>query len=245
MTDNEINSLFERHEKVVLQLSAGKDSAACLWLLKPYWDRLTVLWCNQGDAYIETLQYMERINALVPKFAVVYGNQPQVIKQNGFPVDVVPVDATTIGQQISGNSEITVQSFLQCCSASFWIPMNDYVKRNGFTAVIRGQRNADALKAPLQSGQIIDGIEYAFPIDDWTEEEVIEYLGERIPDSYKRGLKTSLDCMSCTAYVAENQGRIADLDNIDKEVANTIRRVHKFVFSKIMKQAELLQEITK
>jgi len=32
----------------VLQLSGGKDSLACLYLLKPKWDDLIVAWVNTG-----------------------------------------------------------------------------------------------------------------------------------------------------------------------------------------------------
>lgn len=42
--------IIDRHERVVLFFSGGKDSLTCLLLLRPYWDRLTVCWINTGAA---------------------------------------------------------------------------------------------------------------------------------------------------------------------------------------------------
>lgn len=85
---------LSRHKKVMLQLSSGKDSAAVLWLLQPYWDKFDVVWVNPGNPYPETLEYMEKIQKLVPRFICVLGNQPQDIQRNGWPVDIVPLDHT-------------------------------------------------------------------------------------------------------------------------------------------------------
>jgi 3'-phosphoadenosine 5'-phosphosulfate sulfotransferase (PAPS reductase)/FAD synthetase len=58
---------IERHKpgKAVLQFSGGKDSLACLLLLRPWWDRLTVMWVNTGAAFPETLELMEAVRSRV------------------------------------------------------------------------------------------------------------------------------------------------------------------------------------
>jgi 3'-phosphoadenosine 5'-phosphosulfate sulfotransferase (PAPS reductase)/FAD synthetase len=79
------------HENTVLQFSGGKDSLACLFLLREQWDEMTVLWVNAGAAFPETVGLMEKIRALVPHFLEVRTNQPAQVAELGYPVDVLPL----------------------------------------------------------------------------------------------------------------------------------------------------------
>ena len=78
---------FERHSKVALQFSGGKDSCVLLHLLAPYLDQLTVVWANSGDAAKETLDQMDRVRDLVPHFLEVKSDQPKQIDQFGYPTE--------------------------------------------------------------------------------------------------------------------------------------------------------------
>lgn len=74
--------------------------------------------------------------------------------------------------------------------------------QDGITLIIRGQRKSDDLKSPIKSGEVHDGIEYLFPIEQWTTKSVMSYLnqeGAPIPRFYEM-LETSPDCLSCSAY---------------------------------------------
>lgn len=236
-----IADFFSRHERVVLELSAGKDSAACLWLLEPYWDRMDVVWMNPGNPYPETLEYMQGISEMVPRFVCVMGNQPRDIRKNGWPVDIVPMESTQIGMTFKSTQTLRLRPFWECCTANMWQPLHDFVTRSGYTGVIRGQKLADSLKGPIHSGTIQDDVEYFFPIDNWTDEQVIEFLGDRIPDSYKRGLKSSLDCMDCTAYAGENPGRIGDLEKVNKDAWVKVTFVHMQLVNALAQHSDNLR----
>jgi phosphoadenosine phosphosulfate reductase len=232
---------FKRHSKVVLYLSAGKDSASCLWLLEPYWDRMTVMWANPGNPYPETVAYMEWIAGMVPNFVEVRGNQPDWVKKFGHPVDILPVLDSPV-MPIPGNEKNPkLQPVYNCCFDNFWKPAMDWVEANGFTGVIRGQKVCDSLRTTLLSGQWDNGKEFYHPIEDWDNERVMRYLGDRVPDSYKRGLKSSLDCMNCTAYVKESPGRISDLALIDPSAAQEVRRIHAYVREKAMDAIQAME----
>lgn len=235
----EFDDFFSRHQRVMLQFSAGKDSAAVLWLLEPYWDRLDVVWANPGNPYPETLEYMEGIAKLVPHFFSVLGAQPSDIQQNGWPVDTVPMGATQIGMLISGQPGLRLRPFWECCGRNMWQPVANAVKQGDYSGIIRGQKLADRLKGPLASGMIVDGVEYLHPIETWTDAEVINFLGEeRLPPSYKRGLPSSLDCMNCTAYAAENAGRILDLRGVDEKAWREVTAVHLHLLDLLSAYAE-------
>lgn len=203
-----MNDIFSRHSKIALQFSGGRDSLACLYLLKPYWDRLTVYWCNTGAAYPETLALIAEVRAMVPHFAEIQGNQPAVVEQFGLPSDMVPVSATPVGLAVNNSGTVLMQDRYSCCIRIKNVPTHVRMLADGITLVIRGQKNADRLKAPTRSGHVEDGIEYLFPIEDWDAKRVMTYLAEQgasIPRFYEM-MSNAPDCMTCSAYWEEGAG---------------------------------------
>lgn len=243
MNDQLIKEFFSRHERIVLQFSAGKDSAACLWLLKPYWDRITLLWANGGNPYPETVTYIDHIWGLVPHFVELVGEQPGWVIKHGMPVDILPISGSSFSNLMHDRAVPKLQAFNQCCSHNLWEPMAKYFYENGITGVIRGQKDCDSLKPPFRSGDKFGNIEFLHPIEDWTTSDVMEYLGDRVPDSYKRGLPSSLDCMNCTAYAGENVGRVKDLELIYPPAAAQIRSIHSFLREELSSQLADLETL--
>jgi phosphoadenosine phosphosulfate reductase len=191
-----------------LQFSGGKDSLACLYLLEPQWPDLVVVWCNTGAAFPETLEQMERIRTLVPHFAEIRGEQS--IPKYGYPADVLPVASSWYGQQFENGSGIRFQSRYDCCAAALWTPTFQAMKSMGITRIIRGEKHLDAKKSGMVTGTVIDGITYEFPLQGWSNQDVLAYLAEKdvkLPANY-RSMTTSLDCWNCTAYLDENAGRL-------------------------------------
>ena len=111
---------FDRHQKVMLSFSAGKDSAAVLWLLRPYWELLDVVWCNQGNPYPETEEYMLSIAEMVPNFKMIMGNSPLWIKQNGYPVDILPMESTPVGLTFTRQNNPKLSFYWDCCNANIF-----------------------------------------------------------------------------------------------------------------------------
>jgi phosphoadenosine phosphosulfate reductase len=201
-------------DKVVLHFSGGKDSLACLWLYRDRWDEITVLWCNTGAAYPETVAYMRKIDSLVPYFDEVRSDQPAYIAANGWPVDILPMRASPVGRLIHGDDGQKFTGYMACCAENIWQPLAARTRELGATVVLRGQKLADQRKAPVRSGFIEDGIRYVFPLEDWTDEMVFEYLERErapIPDYYRNGEVSSHDCADCSAYLDENITRLANL----------------------------------
>lgn len=199
-----LDAIFSRHERIALQLSGGRDSIACLYLLRPYWDSLTVYWCDTGAAYPETTALIARLADMVPHFARIEGRQPQVIEHFGMPSDIVPVSATPVGRMVGGDGPL-LQDRYSCCALSMMLPTQERMLADGITLIIRGQKNTDPLKSPVQSGDVIDGVEYLFPIEDWDARQVMTFLREQgapIPRFYEM-LNAAPDCMTCSAWWEE------------------------------------------
>lgn len=203
-----MEEIINRHERIALQFSGGKDSLACLYLMRPYWGRLTVYWLNTGDAYPETVQLAAAVKDLVPSFVEVAGRQPKVIEEFGYPSDIVPVSSTPIGI-ISTGRGVLLQDRYSCCFRSLMMPMHQRMLDDGITLIVRGQRADDAHKAPVCSGTIDGGIEYLFPIEGWDKATVMRFLNDNtvaIPRFYEV-LDEAPDCMGCSAWWEKGEAR--------------------------------------
>jgi 3'-phosphoadenosine 5'-phosphosulfate sulfotransferase (PAPS reductase)/FAD synthetase len=193
----------------VLSFSGGKDSLACLYLARPAWDEMTVVWVNTGDAFPETIAQMEEVRAMVPHFLEVNSDQPAQQARCGYPSDVVPVWDTPLGRAADASRAFKVQDPFMCCGSNIWAPMMRAVKALGADTVIRGQRLAETKKSQLRHGDVVEGVRYLFPIEDWSDEAVVQFLddqGVALPEHYAF-VNSSLDCQHCTAYLGENQGK--------------------------------------
>ena len=187
-----------------LQFGGGKDSLACLYLLEPRWSEITVAWINTGAAFPETRALMERIAKLVPHFLEIKSDVITDITQNGWPVDVLPIRHSAQGQIIE-STRLKLRSWFDCCGTNMWRPLDAKMRELGVTEIVRGQRNQELYKSPVRDGTTLDGITYRFPLQDWTTEQVFDYLkgrGVDIPANYAFA-PTSLDCWLCTAYLDE------------------------------------------
>lgn len=219
--------LFTRHTNVALSFSGGKDSLVCLYLLRPWWDRLTVYWLNTGDAFPETVAFMHSVRQMVPNFVELHGAVKKITALDGWPSDVVPFSHTTDGNAIFGSTEFKLQNRVQCCFRSLMLPTYNQMVADGVTCIIRGKRSEEVDRTGIVSGYITeDGVEMQFPLYDWTSSRVREYLSSQgipLPKFYDYG-DHSHDCLHCTAWW-EN-GHAAYLKAVHPEVhTEYVRRI--------------------
>lgn len=223
--------LLRDHKKVALQVSGGRDSLAVFYLLREHklLDRVTVYWLNTDDAFPETITIMNTIRNLAPDFVEIHGKQPEIIARFGMPTDLLPRSCTPIGVA-TGQSDVLMQDSYSCCARVVMQPMHERMINDGVTLIIRGQRNSDSHKAPLHSGDVELGIQYLFPIETWTDEEVDAYLqkqGAPIHPCYEY-MSSMPDCKNCSGWWNENraaylQAHHSDLNKVYQSRLDLIR----------------------
>lgn len=205
---NELMEIMGAHERIGLQVSGGRDSLACWYQLKEagLLDLVTVYWVNTGAAFPETLEIMAQVREMSPSFVEIAGNQPEVIATFGMPTDILPRSCTPIGL-MCGQAEIRMQDSYSCCGRVIMGPMHERMLADGVTLIIRGQRADDSHKAPVQSGDWELGIQYLFPIEQWSDEDVDGYLvkvGAPRNRCYDY-VKSQPDCMNCSGWWSDNR----------------------------------------
>lgn len=239
---------IEQHGRGILFFSAGKDSLATLLALREHWSKLTVVWANPGAPHPAVVEYMDRISHIVPQFVEIKGNQPEWIRENGWPLDVVPIRSTAAGQQTEGINGPRFTSFLACCSANMWMPMEQYVKDNAHTLLIYGQRKAEHLRNRVCDAdiQVIDGMTRWQPINNWSDEAVWDYVrtSDIAPCAlYDIGATSSVDCWNCTAYSDHSAGFLRYLRDVETDRWDVIQPVLRSAARSIAQDAGHLFEL--
>lgn len=192
---------------MALALSGGKDSMACLFLMR---EQLTcAIYVDTGYAYPETRDIINYAASLLPVH-VVQSDRAGQQAAYGIPSDVVPIDWTALGQSITGPKPTMIQSYLQCCWENISAPVYAKAKALGVTHLVNGQRQDERTKSTARDGTIIDGITRVHPIETWTTAQVLDYLAlhMEVPPHFAF-THSSLDCYDCTAFSAHSQDRLA------------------------------------
>lgn len=203
-------SALNRHTKMALSVSGGKDSLACVYLLREHLQRLTVYHVDSGDFLPETLEIVRHVEAMAPNFVRITTDVEGWIGANGIPSDLVPYSSHPIGRALD-QAGSPLSSRYDCCFANVMWPLLERVRADGATLLIRGTKTSDVKRLPTKTGDVIEGVEVLHPIQDWLDEDVLAYLrsvGAPISRTYQT-VMNSLDCATCSAWWSE--GRAAYL----------------------------------
>lgn len=199
-------SALDRHAKIALSFSGGKDSLACVYLMRPHLDRITVFHNDTGDLLPEVMEVVEHVKAMCPNFVHIRGDVNAWIAEHGMPTDLLPHSAHTIGE-LMGEASTRLVPRYDCCWANLMSPVHQAIKASGSSLVIRGTKRVDMKRLPMASGDVLDGIEVLLPLQDWSHDEVFAYLraeGAPICRVYE-AVTNAPECARCPAWLGEKR----------------------------------------
>ncbi|MCH8180269.1 MAG: phosphoadenosine phosphosulfate reductase family protein [Proteobacteria bacterium] len=202
----DIAACLARHERVAFQLSGGRDSVAALYAMRNWWPLMTVYHLDTGDQFPELAAVVDRIALDVPVLRV-RSDAPAIRAMLGDPSDVVPVDNTPFGRLVSGR-DVRIVSRYECCAQVVMLPLHERMTSDGITLIVRGQRHEDYATAPMRSGQRDGQFEVLYPIEEWSAADVDAFIASNqlpVAPFYAEGMKTTPDCMTCTAWWGEGR----------------------------------------
>ncbi len=191
-----------------MQFSGGKDSLACVHLLREHWDEITLYHVDTGDLLPEIREIVDHVEAMVPRFVRTRSDSAGWMQANGLPSDLVPTTSTAMGLMIGASQQRIVDRF-DCCLQNLWLPMHEPMAADGITLVIRGTKRADLTKLPAENGPSGWGYDLWLPLLDWSHADVFAYLrevGAPICRVYENHFNAP-ECATCPAWWSEKRAR--------------------------------------
>ena len=189
------------YKKPALQFSGGKDSLACLYLLRDQLDGITVYHVDTGDQCPETAAVVAQVKEWVPHFATVRSDVGGWRQVNGYPTDLVPARAHMLGVAY-GMSAFRLSNRFDCCFANLMHPLHARMVADGVDAVIRGTKQCDTGRIPAEGPT--DYYDVVLPLRDWSHDDVFAFL-ERVGAPYNTiydhyRAVSAPECLGCTAW---------------------------------------------
>jgi 3'-phosphoadenosine 5'-phosphosulfate sulfotransferase (PAPS reductase)/FAD synthetase len=215
-------SPLNRHERIALQFSGGKDSLTLVHLMRPHWDRLTIYHTDTGDLLPEVKEIVAEVEAMVPNFRRINTDAKGWTASVGLPTDLMPTSSTPIGAALGMESAAIVDRFT-CCAQNLMLPMHRRMLEDGITLVIRGTKRVDTVRMAATSGDTTAGYEIWLPLTDWSHDDVFAYLkkvGAPICRVYEHKVNAP-ECATCPAWW--NEGRTAYLSKYHPELYREYR----------------------
>lgn len=204
-----MHSILDGHERIALHVSGGKDSLACVYLLRPHLHRITIYHVDTGDQLPELQASIEHIKSIAPHFQTITTNVAAWQREHGIPTDVMPSGNDVAGIAM-GRSRAPLAPRHACCWSNIMWPLAQRTIQDGNTLIIRGSKQADMPTLPMRSGDTepYTNIQLYLPLEEWDDAKVLNYLrtqGAPIPRFYTM-LNTSPDCGHCSGWWEERRG---------------------------------------
>lgn len=192
---------LSKYRNPALHFSGGKDSLACLYLLRDDLYRITVYWVNAGDGCPETLDVIAQVRPFIPHFVEIRTDVRAWRDANGIPSDLVPANGHAIALMYGMGAQKICGRF-DCCAANLMMPMHERMLQDGVDVVIRGTKMADTGQVPVEGATGFYDV--LLPLREWTHADVFDYLrqvGAPVNPIYEHFKDLSApECFDCTAW---------------------------------------------
>jgi len=226
--------------KVVVPISGGKDSQACLKLALQNYEPAEIigLFCDTRFEHPLTYQHIEKIRDIygVSIMRVCAGSVPEQVKKMGMFPNAVSRFCT---------DRLKIQP-----SKRFY---DELSKRQGGFEVWLGMRAGESNKRATRYKNIVDtelyaphdvlsqlpkyldkqGVKFRLPILNWSFDDVLDYLGDEINPLYKAGKGIDrVGCFPCLAVGAKSQARHFNFDDFGKKQRHIVMQLEQEIGNK-------------
>lgn len=232
----DIEELFARHRRAVLGFSGGRDSLVLLDMLRPYHDRVTLLWVNSGFMFPHMVEFV-RAFGTDWRLVELAGDLAAQFRQFGLPSTIVPVRHAVGGHPHPLEPKLT--PWIHCCARVRFQPALDWLRDQGVTLFLHGQRREDGNPMPWIGDKLVPGVEAHAPLWYWSNADVATYIeahGITLPSHYGE-VQDSLECFVCTAPLTSS--RLAYMQRAYPEYARRVEDAARQIRVAVLAAADL------
>jgi 3'-phosphoadenosine 5'-phosphosulfate sulfotransferase (PAPS reductase)/FAD synthetase len=237
-TQSTIHSLTDAlhgHSRVGLAFSGGKDSLACLELLRMAGARPAMFWVNTGASVPRMEAFVRRVTEGL-ELIEVRTDQRAYWRENGIPSRVIPMFNHRAGLQDEPEPpRPLIVDWTSCHIALVEAPLWEAVAGSGVTLLVHGQRGDDGLVAPRHPFKHFRTV---LPLAAWSTEDVFAFLharGVEMPAQYPE-VVASMDCWNCPALTTPDKIRYLKREYPEK--ADELKKLMTVVYVAIRTELE-------
>lgn len=200
--------LIRHAGRVAFSFSGGKDSTVLAWMMRRagLLDQVRVYHLDTGDLFPEMVEHVAMVRSWCPDFVTVQTDARGWAKIHGEPSDLVPHSSHEFGQLMEEGRKISAR--YECCEANLMRPLAERMHGDGNTLLIRGTRQADMKRLPVASGDVHSGMEFFYPIQSWSDDDVFAFIKRNdipIPALYDF-FRQGPECATCPAWWSVDNG---------------------------------------
>jgi 3'-phosphoadenosine 5'-phosphosulfate sulfotransferase (PAPS reductase)/FAD synthetase len=201
---------IEEAQKPIFYCGFGKDSSVVLHALKPYLDKVLVVFVDCGGVYPDVVEWADRIGATLPKYAHVHapGDVFKDIREKGWPTDVEIDEIGELSDVLARDPLVKtnkVRLWTKCTHDRFWLPAFVYAQMYQPDLYISGEKRLDrpyATDADWQNRHMGAG-RVLHPLMEWSDQDVWDYIDEHgieLPKTFVGRQEDRRDCYVCFGH---------------------------------------------
>ena len=238
--------LPETMSPIYVAFSGGMESVALVNALKPFHDRLTLLWVNTGAMFPHMVEFVRDYGRRLPLVELTSDLMANW-KSQGLPARVLPVaNAMPFGAHV----EPKIQPWILCCKALRSEPIEKFLAAAAArpSYFVHGQRRKDFAAGHSIAPEMItlpEGVRSLAPLWGWERTDVAGYVeanGLTLPKHYPR-IADSLECWACTGeHTRERSAYMRDeYPELLATVLPGLRRVHSATVAALQKLDDAIE----
>lgn len=220
---------IEQAKRPVFYCSFGKDSSVVLHALRPWLDKIMVVFIDCGGLYPDIVATADYLGAQLPKYFHIHPATDifQSIRESGWPTDIETEDLGELSNLMARDpTALTnrVRLWTKCTQERVWMPGFFWAQMYKPDLFISGEKLLDRPYATDWEQRTMGAEKVLRPVFDWSDQDIWDYIdanGIELAKSYTGRQADRRDCYVCFGHCLTS-GRV---DYLKQEYPDLYRKL--------------------